>query len=53
MSANVAQAETMRALGKGGKDAFYKGPTGKAIAAAVAAEGGLVRFWRLDFGTYR
>jgi gamma-glutamyltranspeptidase/glutathione hydrolase len=32
----------LRALGEGGKDAFYKGAPGRAIAAAVAAEGGLL-----------
>eukprot|EP01046_Picozoa_sp_COSAG06_P015006 COSAG06_NODE_948_length_11359_cov_6.236146_14_plen_114_part_00 len=30
------------AAGEGGKKAFYEGATGKAIAAAVAAEGGLL-----------
>ena len=39
---NPALAETMRALGEGGKEAFYRGATAKAIAAAVQAEGGVL-----------
>ena len=42
MFKNPALAETMRALGAGGKQAFYRGATAKAIAAAVQAEGGLL-----------
>lgn len=39
---NPNLARVLKELGAGGKKAFYSGTTGEAIAAAVAAEGGLL-----------
>ena len=40
--ANPALAGTYRALARGGRDAFYRGPIGEAIAGAVRELGGLL-----------
>jgi gamma-glutamyltranspeptidase/glutathione hydrolase len=37
---NPTLAHTFRALGAGGKDAYYRGEIGRAVAAAVQAAGG-------------
>jgi len=40
--ANPRLAATLRQLAEGGRDVFYKGPVGAAIAADIAARGGLL-----------
>jgi gamma-glutamyltranspeptidase/glutathione hydrolase len=39
---NPALARTLRAIGSGGKDAYYRGETGRAVVAAVQKEGGVL-----------
>ena len=39
---NPALAKTFRAIAEGGKDAYYKGEIGRAVAAAVQAAGGVM-----------
>lgn len=40
---NPALAETLRRIGRGGKDGFYRGPVAEQLAAFVEAEGGYLR----------
>ena len=40
--ANPRLAATLRQLAEGGRDVFYRGPVGAAIAADIAARGGLL-----------
>jgi len=42
MFRNPALARALRAIADGGKDAYYKGDLGRAVVAAVRAEGGVM-----------
>ena len=48
---NKDYATTLRAIQKGGADAFYKGEIAKKIAADMAANGGIITF--ADLAQYR
>ena len=48
---NKDYAETLRAIQKGGADAFYRGEIAKKIAADMSANGGIISF--ADLAQYR